>query len=116
MRKSFVAKITQCCEYPEKRNVLVQGEEMKKRTRERLMSGEPRTLDDGGAYYEFCCDCDLTHFFTVDVDCKNKKVTLCYYRDDYDTELFRKENNIVIYQRRKKRGKTTKTKSTKTDT
>lgn len=88
---------------------------MKHQVRSKLISGEPRELDDGGAYYEFCCSCELTHFFTVNIDYKKKTVTLCYYRDDYDTEKYRKENGIVIYQRRK-RGKTTKTKPTKANT
>ena len=74
------------------------------------MGGEPRELQDGGAYSEFYCDCELTHFFTVDIDYKKKTVSLCYFRDDYKTEKYRKKNGIVVYQRRK-RGKTNKTKS-----
>lgn len=89
---------------------------MRRKERLKLMGGEPRILEDGGVYHEFCCDCQLSHLFTVDIDFKKKEVVLCYFRDDWDTEKYRKENNIVIYQRRRKRGKTTKTKSTKTNT
>jgi len=84
---------------------------MRRKERLKLMGGEPRILEDGGVYSEFCCDCQLSHLFTVDINFKKKEVAICYFRDDWDTERYRKGNNIVIYQRRKKRGKINKTKS-----
>ena len=73
---------------------------MKTETRERLQSGEPRELEDGGCYFEFCCDCELTHMFTVDVDPKKKTATITYYRDDHRTEKYRAKEKIVIYRRK----------------
>jgi hypothetical protein len=76
---------------------------MRRKERQKLMGGEPRILEDGGVYTEFCCDCELSHLFTVDIDFKKKEVAICYFRDDWDTKRYRRESKIVIYQR--KRGK-----------
>jgi len=64
---------------------------------ESLLNGEPWILEDTCVTPHVCCDCNLTHMVAVYVDHKKKKVKLKFYRDDYQTKRFRKENKIVIY-------------------
>lgn len=73
---------------------------MKGVIRKKLENGEPWVLEDTGVYYEFCCDCSLTHIFTVDIDPHKKEVTLKFYRDDHTTSKYRKKNKIVVYRKK----------------
>jgi len=61
------------------------------------MNGE-RAKFDILAIRIYCCDCGLAHLFTLEND-KDGVPELVAYRDEYATEMFRKE------KRRKKKKK-----------
>jgi len=52
-------------------------------------NGEPTTYADSTITHIGCCDCGLSHLVLYNI--KDKKVTVEYYRDDWDTRLGREE-------------------------
>lgn len=67
-----------------------------------LINGEPWVIGDAQMITHTCCDCELTHKVTVDVNSKKKTVTLCFHRDDYYTLKKRKKRGIKIVHKKKK--------------
>jgi len=61
-----------------------------------ILNGEPQVYQDGGVYFLHCCDCQLSHLVTIDVEPEKKRAILKFYRDDYMTSKFRKQKNIKI--------------------
>lgn len=70
--------------------------------RDCLMNGEPWEINDSSMITHTCCDCELTHKITVDMNKKKKTVTLCFHRDEYYTLKKRKKKGLKIVHKKKK--------------
>lgn len=53
-------------------------------------NGEPYILQEGRVKNHVCCDCKLVHFIFCE-KAKKGKVTMFWYRDDYQTNKLRKK-------------------------
>ena len=79
---------------------------------------EPIALKPPHSFYLWCCDCHLRHQVIVDVvgekadEFRNSDtaVGIAMVRDDVATELSRKSEGVVVYQRKTKKNGTAKQK------
>ena len=61
-----------------------------KEIHKRLTSGEPDIYEDGEWTFQICCACGYTHLMKVDI-LSNKKVSLRFWEDRWQTEKNRKK-------------------------
>ena len=83
-----------------------------------MFDDETLLLDAESYFYLWCCDCSLRHLVVVEAVGKGAdmfksedgKIAIAMSRDDTSTEIARKKDKIVLYQRkdRKKDAKTKK--------
>jgi hypothetical protein len=79
---------------------------------------ETMLVDAESYFYLWCCDCSLRHLVVVEAvgngadkfKTSEGKIAIAMSRDQKATEIARKEDNIVLYQRKngKKNAKTKK--------
>ena len=79
---------------------------------------EPIALKPPHSFYLWCCDCHLRHQVIVDVVGKKAEefrdsdlaIGIAIVRDSVATDLSRKSEGIVVYQRKKKKNERNKSK------